>query len=1144
MKNIFLIIILLHFHFINLALIPFNDIWNLEFNNGKEIELFPGVLTQITIQLTSNENNNIYEENEFYKIYKLSISDDNKEIISSTPDLIISPNQTSSYSFYIGLKCQKYLKKDYTLKFNTYYSTYLNKTNFTRLDKEIKLNLKIKDEKKKINILPVMKKMPGNSVNFFKLKNEIYNIDKIVIKPKNNEKLIINDIIIEPFLNRDELSEENSANHGILFDYSFGIENLLEKKTEYKFELYIEKDNEDICYELETKIDDLKIEITEDGPITLNENAKKAILFNIEDQTEKYEVTNSIKIKTKIETFPSILTCNFIPSYSNLGYSSKNNDAQIFKSFITKVEDHFNIIVNNLEANTEYYSYCELSSTDYNEKERSKIKIDIGNFETADKIIKLFPSIDENRIPHCVKFEFQNEVTKKRNLFKFSLFGLAKCYLNMKKDEPLFAKGLPTIFCQTTEITSKYSTFCTAPLPLYNLGKYLTIKERDKFSKKFDEFINDVKRYSIFLGITLKDKYEKIIDTDINQNSIKASFINSTNNDDILNINFNVLSTHSQPVQCFYNYDLSNNCRYSLLENSINLSPNEKQIINVKITDPTENIMYTLNFKCYNNLPHFKLRYKTTGIMNMFTYYHTDNDNSDSEEDEINTNTIINCNLKKNLFNPRCLKDKIISVVDKLTTDLPPFFKELENKAEQFSKMLPKVQNQYLDKLNNDFSQPNNNKTYMLEKVLEFTKYLTYLDCSIYSSGSSNKEEDTIKSQKYTECRQRKQNYLEKMVNTLRNKIQILDCSFINNIITSELVGDIEINLKYILILINELSNNPESYKKGLSSILLDTTICIQENFENYWEKVETQKRKSNEYLNTTISAIKKDVIYIMIQTLTNLAKVIHFDEIDGYIDAEKTKTGLILNEKYIKIQNKIIDFSRKLNEFGEESYDLSGSTFSIIEKNKGLNSSYDDVIKTINITNKNIILRIYSNYMLRINNADSMQILVFDSPLVSIKESEDKEKYSDSVNTFISIVLYNKKWEEIPITFIDENHRPEILYLKSQYDELKKCFYFDNGKKELEGEGVLIDENYEYNEQKYIKCASSHLTAFTAGTYNFNSDIPWWVVLLIISCILVVLLTMIIIFIVVKKKNNRKKRISYSNINSEFNKKDVLLEE
>ena len=35
---------------------------------------------------------------------------------------------------------------------------------------------------------------------------------------------------------------------------------------------------------------------------------------------------------------------------------------------------------------------------------------------------------------------------------------------------------------------------------------------------------------------------------------------------------------------------------------------------------------------------------------------------------------------------------------------------------------------------------------------------------------------------------------------------------------------------------------------------------------------------------NSTILAIKKDLSYIMLQILTNLAKVIHFDEIDGYI--------------------------------------------------------------------------------------------------------------------------------------------------------------------------------------------------------------------------------------------------------------------
>ena len=136
--------------------------------------------------------------------------------------------------------------------------------------------------------------MPGKSVNFFKLENEIFNIDGIVIKAKNKcDSLIINDIIIRPFLCRS-YSEKNVNNHGILFDYPFGIDYLLSEKTEYNFELYIEKNNENetICFELDN--DKYKINITEYGPITIDENVKRAIVYNIEDQTSYYEITNSI----------------------------------------------------------------------------------------------------------------------------------------------------------------------------------------------------------------------------------------------------------------------------------------------------------------------------------------------------------------------------------------------------------------------------------------------------------------------------------------------------------------------------------------------------------------------------------------------------------------------------------------------------------------------------------------------------------------------------------------------------------------------------------------------------------------------------------------------------------------------------------
>ena len=94
-----------------------------------------------------------------------------------------------------------------------------------------------------------------------------------------------------------------------------------------------------------------------------------------------------------------------------------------------------------------------------------------------------------------------------------------------------------------------------------------------------------------------------------------------------------------------------------------------------------------------------------------------------------------------------------------------------------------------------------------------------------------------------------------------------------------------------------------------------------------------------------------------------------------------------------------------------------------------------------------------------------------------------------------------------------------------------------------METDGISIDDNFEYNGEKYIKCVSSHLTAFTAGTYNFNANIPWWAVLLIIVAILIALISVVIIFIIVKKR--AKSRLNYfKNINTEFKSNDSLLEE
>lgn len=101
--------------------------------------------------------------------------------------------------------------------------------------------------------------------------------------------------------------------------------------------------------------------------------------------------------------------------------------------------------------------------------------------------------------------------------------------------------------------------------------------------------------------------------------------------------------------------------------------------------------------------------------------------------------------------------------------------------------------------------------------------------------------------------------------------------SFINLIISSNKISnDIEFNLKYVLITINELSNNPESFKEGESENLINLIICLQENFEKYWPNVENYLKNQKQYLKETIQAVKKDTIKIILQTLSNVADIIH----------------------------------------------------------------------------------------------------------------------------------------------------------------------------------------------------------------------------------------------------------------------------
>ena len=164
-------------------------------------------------------------------------------------------------------------------------------------------------------------------------------------------------------------------------------------------------------------------------------------------------------------------------------------DEEVFKTVITS-QGKFDITMEHLNANAEYYVQCDISNTGI-KNDIEKIKVLIGNFDGSDVIKSLLPSRDPNAIPQCVKFSFENSAQS----LIFSKLGPLYCRYFMKKNDSLIVKALPTIICNAIQDNDD-CTLCVAPSPLYNVGKFISKKETD-FNKRFDEFVEKMENFDI-----------------------------------------------------------------------------------------------------------------------------------------------------------------------------------------------------------------------------------------------------------------------------------------------------------------------------------------------------------------------------------------------------------------------------------------------------------------------------------------------------------------------------------------------------------------------------------------------------------------------------------------------------------------------
>ena len=1098
------------------------------------INLFPGIFSKVTLVLSNEKNEEVFDNSESPISFKLKLK--NKDLVSVESSFNLIPSESLVYTFYIGIKCGETLTDTSDL------------FEIDSIEGDVSLtigkaSLKVSNNKAKIDIAPLLNEISEQTYNLFRVNKEPYNIEDIKLIPKiegENEDFTFDDVILEKFDGkRGEYSPLNTYTNGILNKFKFGTKKLLKdlSKTSVKFDLTFDSEDLGKCFDLVKKSFDLKV--IQKKVEKFGESVKKAISYTIENISPINELTNSLELKLNIPFAPIAVTCELRADSS---FSQSEEDiiahadvsATYYDNVFTSAGEAI-LQFGNLNATMEYYAKCVFSNTGFLDDLKEKISVTIGDFLNSDVISKLKPSVDYSRPPQCVKFVFSD-------ILKFAFYTtlLPKyCRFAMTRGLPIEARLFSDISCSIgdSSILEKYASICVAPSPLLSVNRLISKMTPEQYNKNFDKFIQDVKDSNNLFGSKIVKSATKYIDKapDISKISLSVSenFLSNRLTGIILDVK--VKSTNEDPIECFYNTDLSNDITqkfsfFGLLTiNEKVFYPNKEESLTIYIRkkDLKDNKMYPFYMQCYS-LPGSIYRYETTGVFNPYTFL---NDASIKEQDALNPIEVkIDCNNAAYKLNPHCIKIRVDNFLEKLKTDIPEFIKNIETEVENFRKMANQAQLSVLKNLNTTLkaviSEVEKSKEKLksfVEKSIETAKYLANRDCSIYASGETNDEEKTYKAGLYLECRESKRQILSQILGTLKNQLQ---CSKIVETITSNLSDDMEQNLKYILFLIDEITNNPDAIERSYNQVVYDLTNCLQEKFDEYWPKIEVYLKEKKSYLEQSIAAVKKDVSNILMQALSNLVNVLHFEEIDGFLKEVKDEikeNGLIVAERAKKINENIFNFLKKLNEFGTNYYNISGSMGLNVTVNPGkLDKSTDAQIFISDLKDKGIKLILHSNYMLRNKEAYALQTVVFDSPLISVNAKNEYE--NGALNTFVGITLYDKNGNEIAVSSLDAEFRPQLLYNIKYYSNMKACLYYNEINGKLESDGVKTELDISIEGEKYIRCTPKHLTSFTiAPNDSSSSSSKAGIIVLIIILCLVAIAALIIAFIYLRKKFSNK---------------------
>ena len=1088
--------------------------------------------------------------------YMNLFSNDSK--IVTPNNLTIIPNSKTQYLTSIGLIC------DNGISTNEYNFTFsVEKYDFYISDNKCVINVnpvKIKIDKtpQVISLIPLQTSIPGGSFSYFKIEESFSNINPIIINTTNkqNDNFFFTPIIIQKLYSDYE-------NFGlILFGSPYGTKKSLEElgdNNKITFEMSIIKSEDSKCFILNEKYKKLKLEVIEGEVVALNDSIKEAIIYSIDNITPKKDKTNNIQLKLKIPVAPLSYICQIKPKKFDF-----KDLASIFKiGFIGNTDDYI-LIFDHLKSNEEYYVSCRFLSHNLTQINKG-LEINIGNNDTYDVITTLIASNDINRIPQCAEFNFEGN---SKNLKNFGSLAQKYCENIMKKGETMISHIMISIICRDIQFENlEKQMICVGPDSKNYDYLYKNNDLKINYTESFDKFIEDLKteqkiNETLHLeGLKVKSVKKYVDDEAPDVNKISLTLVKKDGTKEKNKKSFLITSTNTQPIECYYNdLSLKNYMDFDFEHSkSIKLDGvNGTKTFEVSIDEKIpENIPLNIKLICYN-LPGFEIKYETTGVFTAYSFIY----DSEKELDITPNKQIeINCNEEKNRQNPFCLKAQSDSIYDNIITELPFIMEEMEHQS-IFGSFHPSYAFKSLESLKKQYDIKKNIKN-LSEFLISFNYLLSKIDCSIYNNKTLEE------SKQYKECRKNKTELFNYAIELIRNNFT---SDFITEFIKKGISNDVEMNFKYLLIIINELTINSDCLSEGNHDLLYNFTFYLQLNFNFYWNILEDFLKNKRHSLQSTIQIIKKDLSMMIMTSLSNLVNIMHYNEIDGYLKNKKAseKAGLMVNDDGKNIQKGILDFAKSFNEFGNGTYQIGNSiniTIKVIEgdetekklRNLKEENGDNDEEEIYNLTEKGVYVKLLPKKLIKGRKGKhTLQFITYESPLVPIIRNESNNE-NVTIRDFISITIYDKEGKIVNISNLPEDSKPMILYNKTHHKNLKHCFFYNENTDDLETDGVKTTDNYMYKGENYLKCSPEHLTSFTAGDYissylpsrgsdsnsgekNKNNEdeeggIKWWVILLIILGILIILFLVFFLIIHFRKE----KSVTKEEIEKNFNKNESI---